>query len=378
MQRQVPQEKRQRLVRLLIRFMLAAAILFPAAAAAQTSPLPKLWTHESYIDDVTGTDKLDVDDPLKVFAFVLNSLPSGVHVYPTENYYYFRFLHNGTPYSGNIRIEVSDREPALHFAYYKTETPWHPEENAKEVTLGKEQGVLLEKKDRFLYRVAYQDKSVLFALNDLSKARPPADGLAPGEHFIGPIFDDSGVRFFLVFNSRLKLFLYVLDETAKPTEELLPLKPGSRISLGRRTGFAYFQDLKLDRKILIGVLEDNLLLNTYFDGPFDQLPDNFIEGDTLREAILAVSPQLAGRIDRYGRALDRNIRYSIKPYLAYVEPKDLEPVEACANKRRNGDGYYECFDADKRGQANAGQAPAKQKAAGKKSAGPRSKKNSRK
>jgi len=329
-----------------------AAALLPLAVGAQTAQ-PQLWTHESYIEEITRTDSLDVNDPLKVFAFVLNSLPGGVHVYPTENYYYFRFLHNGTPYSGNIRIEVSDKEPTLHFAYYPTETPWHPEENAKEIVLGAAQGVTLEKKDRFLYRVAYQSKSVLFALNDLSKVKPPAGALGADERFIGPIFDDSGVRFFLIFNSRLKLFLYVLDETVKPTEELFPLKPGSRILLGKRTGFAYYRDHKLDRKILIGVFENNLLLNTYFDGPFDQLPDNFIEGDTLRDAILLVSPQLAGKIDRYGRALDRNIRYAIKPYLAYAELSDLNPVEACANKRQNNGRYYECFTAEKSGDANA-------------------------
>ena len=30
--------------------------------------------------------------------------------------------------------------------------------------------------------------------------------------------------------------------------------------------------------------------NNYFDGPFDQLPDNFIAGEALRDAILSVRP----------------------------------------------------------------------------------------
>ncbi len=184
-------------------------------------------------------------------------------------------------------------------------------------------------------------------MNDLSNVKPPASALAPEERFIGPIFDDSGVRFFLVFNEKLKIFLYILDETVRPTEELFPAHEKSRIEIGKRTSFAYFRDLKLQRRILIGVFEDNLLLNTYFDGPFDQLPDNFIEGETLRSAILKASPQLNGKIDRYGRSLERNIRYAIKPYLAYVELKDLDPVENCAASRRNGAAYYECFDAEK-------------------------------
>lgn len=333
---------------MLIRFILALAIACSAAAAHAQNAAPKLWTHESYIDDVTRSDTLDVNDPLKVFAFVLNSLPDRVTVYPTENYYYFRFLHDGVPYSGNIRIEVSDKDPTLHFAYYQTETAWHPDENAKEAVLGAQQGIMLEKKDRLLYRIAYKDKSVLFALNDLASAKPPA--LAPDERFIGPIFDESGMRFFLVFNDRLKIFLYILDETVKLADEFFALNEKSRIMIGKRTGFAYFHDMKLERKILIGVYEDNLLLNTYFDGPFDQLPDNFIEGETLRSAILAASPQLKGKIDRYGRALDRNIRYAIKPYLAYIELSDLDPVETCAKSREKSASYYECFDAGKSGR----------------------------
>jgi hypothetical protein len=32
---------------------------------------------------------------------------------------------------------------------------------------------------------------------------------------------------------------------------------------------------------MIGAFEGNMRANNYFDGPFDQLPDNFIEGETL-------------------------------------------------------------------------------------------------
>jgi hypothetical protein len=330
---------------LIPRVLIVAVLLFATAAAVQEAN-PKLSTLESYIDELTRNDTLDVNDPLKVFAFVLNSLPDRVKVYPTENYYYFHFLHGGTPYSGNIRIEISDKAPTLHFAYYQTETAWRPEENAKQIVLGEKNGVTLEKKDKLLYRIAYREKSVLFALNDLSQVKPPAGALAPNERFIGPVFDDSGVRYFLVFNDRLKIFLYILDETGNPSEEFFPAREKSRILLGKRTGFAYFRDHKMMRKILIGAFEDNVLLNTHFDGPFDQLPDNFIEGETLRSAILAASPQIKGRIDRYGRALDRNIRYAIKPYLNYVEVTDLAPIEACADKRVNEPAYYKCFVTD--------------------------------
>jgi hypothetical protein len=308
---------------------------------------PKLQTLEADIREAMRTDTLDIDDPLKVFAFVLNTLPDRVTVHPTENYYYFRFLHRGTPYAGNLRIEVSDKPAVLHFAYYRTQTPWHPEAKATEITLNEAQGVTLEKEDRLLYRVGYDGKSVQFALNDLSGVKPRAGQLAPDERFIGPVFDESGVRFLLVFNDKRKTFLYIVDDSLPLPEETFPAHDGSRIAIGRRTGFAYFRDFKLPRQILIGVFDDNLLLNTYYDGPFDQLPDNFIEGETLRSAIIAVTPRLKGRIDRFGRALDRNIRYAIKPYLAYIEVSDLAPVERCAHERAVRADYYDCFDAEK-------------------------------
>ena len=45
-----------------------------------------------------------IDDPLAVFAAVLKNLPERVQVYPTENYFYFRFTQNGVVYVGNIRL----------------------------------------------------------------------------------------------------------------------------------------------------------------------------------------------------------------------------------------------------------------------------------
>jgi hypothetical protein len=322
------------------------AAMLAGAATAQESGAPALETGQSYVEEVLRPTELAIDDPLAVFAFVLNSLPERVAVYPTENYYYFSFVHNGVPYSGNIRIQIEEDDAAsLHFAYYQTETPWHPDENAKLLDLSPTHGVRLEKVDRLLYRVSYQSKSVLFALNDLSGAKPPAGALAPDERFIGPIFDESGVRFFLVYNPKLKIFLYLLDEAAKPTEELFGYVPAARILVGKRTGFAYYRDHLIDRKILIGVQEDNLRLNTYFDGPFDQLPDNFIEGESLRSAILDASPEFKGKIDRFGRMHGGKFRYSIKPYAPYLELRELEVIDQCAKRSVRAMVYYRCFVA---------------------------------
>jgi hypothetical protein len=323
---------------------LAATI---ATASAQGAGPPKLHTNESYVEEVTQATALDVKDPMAVFAFVLNSLPERVKVYPTENYYYFTFFHGGAPYAGNIRIELGDDDKVtVHFVYYQDWSEWREDSPLMHVVLDGSRGVGVEKMDRLIYRLTYGGGSVVFALNDLSQVKPPAGALAPGETFIGPIFDESAIRFFLVYNSKLKLFLYILDETANVTDELSPDVRMKHLLIGRRTGFAFYRDRLRDRRILVGVHEANYRLNTWFDGPFDQLPDNFIEGETLRQAILEVSPGLKGEIDRFGSSRDGEVRFLIKPYASYSTVRDLYGVDKCAKSRLRATRYYACFVAE--------------------------------
>jgi hypothetical protein len=326
--------------------LLAFAAMIGMAAGQDAGP-PKLHTNEAYVEEVTRTTTLAVNDPMAVFAFVLNSLPDRVKVYPTENYYYFTFIHGGTPYAGNIRIELGDGDKVTaHFVYYQDWSEWHPDSPLTHIVLDGSRGVGVEKLERLVYRVSYGEKSVVLALNDLSQVRPPAGALAPGEKFIGPIFDESAIRFFLVYNSKLKVFHYILDETVNVADQFFPSRRSNRILIGKRTGFAFYRDRLLDRKILVGVYEGNYRLNTYFDGPFDQLPDNFIEGETLRQAILEVSPGLKGKIDRFGSSPDGAVRFLIKPYASYQTESELYGVDKCARTRVRAASYYECFVAE--------------------------------
>jgi hypothetical protein len=328
----------------LIAAALAATI---ATTEAQDAGPPKLRTNEAYVEEVTRATALAVNDPMAVFAFVLTSLPDQVKVYPTENYYYFTFFHGGAPYAGNIRIEPADGDKVtVHFVYYQDGSEWREEGPLTHVVLDGARGVGVEKVAPFAWRLTYGGRSVVFALNDLSQVRPPAGTLAPGEIFIGPIFDESAVRFFLAYNSKLKLFLYILDETANVADELSPDGRMKRLLIGRRTGFAFYLDRLRDRKILVGVHEANYRLNTWFDGPFDQLPDNFIEGETLRKAILEVSPSLKGEIDRFGSSPDGAIRFLIKPYASYRTVSELYGVDRCARARVRAASYYTCFVAE--------------------------------
>jgi hypothetical protein len=132
----------------------------------------------------------------------------------------------------------------------------------------------------------------------------------------------------------------------KVADEFFASRRANRILIGKRTGFVFYRDRLLDRKILVGVYEGNYRLNTYFDGPFDQLPDNFIEGETLRQAILEISPGLKGKIDRFGSSPDGEVRFLIKPYASYQTEGDLYGVDKCARTRVRAASYYGCFVAE--------------------------------
>src|SRR3954466_1812934 len=322
-----------------------AFLVLLAPASAET---PALQTNQSYVEELARPTDIKVDDLMSVFGYVISQLPERVKVYPTENYYYFGFLHDGIRYAGNIRLDASNRDDGkVIFAYFEDTSLWYEDAPVKHAILDASQGVTVEKVEPLVYRVTYEGKSVVFALNDLRNVQPPLAALAQDEKFIGPIFDESAIPFYLLFNTRLKIFHYVLDERGKVADSFFSPKGKDRILVGKRTGFAFYKDHHLERKILIGAFEGNMRANNYFDGPFDQLPDNFIEGETLRDAILAVDPKLAGKIDRFGISPGGQDRYLIAPYRHYRSDDDLLAFHTCATNRRiPAARYYECFVFD--------------------------------
>ncbi len=330
------------------RHLLVIAASLLAAKAAFAAETPRLETNQRYIEELNRKAEAPLADQKAMLEFVLRALPDRVKVYPTENYFYFSFLSGGVRYAGNIRLDASDRDKGrLHFAYFVDSAAPLTEPKVNYAVMDMAQGVKVEKLERFLYRVGIADRSVVFELNDLSGVRPPAGVIAPDERFIGPVFDESGMRFFLVFNARLGLFHYILDETVPVPDLLTRIKATDRIEVATRTGFAFYRDLKRERRILIGVHEDNVYANNYFDGPFDQLPDNFIEGDDLLKAILQVAPNLQGTIDRFGGSFDGSERFLIAPYMAYRSEEDLVRAHRCATgPQGKGERYYACFLLD--------------------------------
>lgn len=331
-----------------------------AQEKAARASLPKLQTNQAYVENVLRDDVLAIDDVKAVFAHTFAQLPDRVRVYPTENYFYFSFYHGGVRYAGNFRLDTADRDQGIvYFAYFEAFTGWRRDEIDKFKSFAAEDGVKVEKVENLTYRITVNNKSVMFELNDLSHVKPPENSLHSDEVFIGPVFDESGIQFFLIYNPRLKLFHYILNEIAPVPDQNYTSKISKSIIVGRRTGFVYYRDKYLPRKILIGVYKPNADVNNYLDGPFDQLPDNFIQGDQLKKAILEISPDLAGKIDRYGIMPGGDDRFLIAPYLYYTYIENLEIFEECAsNPATTRLDYYDCFvTVEKTTDENAAIAP---------------------
>jgi hypothetical protein len=344
-----------------------AALTVPTDVVAEPQSRPQLVTNEAMVAEVTRPAAFDIKDPMAVLAFVLGSLPPRVTVYPTENYYYFKFVQAGVPFAGNLRLDPRVRDQGtVQFGYYEDNADWKKEGLGEALELGAKQNVLVERVENLVYKITYQGTSVEFVLNDVSQRKPPASAIGPDERVIGPVFDESAVRFFLVYNTKAKVFQYILDETTAVPDELTPSPRSDRLLVGKRTGFAFYRDHRLDRKILVGVFEQNVLLNNYFDGPFDQLPDNFIEGESLRQAIIDSDPSVKGKIDRLGYFQDDEVRYAISPYMQYRNENDLLAVHRCATDRRvPAASYYRCFTMEESGPRTVGRPLALQELRGK-------------
>ena len=170
---------------------LLAAVVLMGVGPAKAGESPRLFLHQKYVEETQRITELPIDNILDMFAWVLGNLPERVKVYPTENYYYFRFMHNGQNYAGNIRLDSRDRDGGtVHFAYFEDMQEYRVDPPMQYRPLDQTAGVKVEKVDKLSYRVSFRDKSVLFELNDLSNVKPPPNAMTAEEIYIGPVFDD--------------------------------------------------------------------------------------------------------------------------------------------------------------------------------------------
>ena len=301
----------------------------PDAVSREADPAPDdsayLLFNQRWLEGILD-ESLDLEDIDAVFWRVFSGLPDEITVYPSENYYYYTLYVNGRQLWGNIRLPAGRRENGvLSFAYFEfKESPFQtePRLSRSKYFLDRD-GLTIEEVDRFTFKVRYRGKEVIFHLHELSLAPPNLFPLGEDEVFIERTFDESGYQFFLLFDERDNFFFWVLNEEEQVPDILESLEDD--LLVGRRSGFAFWIDeAHGNRKILAAIRGQSATRNDYYDGPFDQLADNYVDENRISEYMVKVSPGLEGRIDKYGYFTDRESgRVSISPYYVYFTLSSL-------------------------------------------------------
>lgn len=310
--------------------------------AAESNPRPHLFSlNEDMIRGLDRDNKVDVKDPRSVLYALLSQLQPEATIFPSENYYYFTFYDHGLAYSGSLRLPADSRDKGLiELNYNEAYSRWQRSEGGVETTLGPDDGVRVEKLARFLYRVTYRDVSVSFKLHELDMTLSSGTKLFPGEVYVGSLFDESGIEFDLVYSAPRNAFMFLLRTAGSGNEYLRDI--GGGLLLGRRTGFVYYNDTMFNRLILVAVNSDMLRENSAYDGPFDQLPENYFDELKFLDYVYKVYPHLKGELQPHGTYADGTI-FALIAYVEYHTLSDLDFLRRCNAKSPRRDRFYDCI-----------------------------------
>jgi len=277
---------------------------------------------------------VDLNNRDRVLDLVLNQMPSEIMVYPSEGYYYFSFLNNGEWIKGNLRFDKTQRDKGeVYFVYYKDieKTP----ETGKTYfyTLHENNGVTLKKISPFSYKLSFKGIHRTVRIYDAHYELSHKPILPEYEEYIGPIFDDSGVRFHFIYDHKAHTFLYVLNSDLGYSETFRSIDSENRILIGTRSKFAFYHDRQYRRMLLVGVYKQYIDQNNHYDGPFDQLPDSFMDGEHFRNILEEYDPSLIGALYPYGVYKNEpESRYAVIPYMEYSDESELYKTYICTDK----------------------------------------------
>lgn len=332
-------------------FVLCALLLILATRSTLSAqnldtPRPKALFNQQYIEDINAD--FPIDSVEAMFDLVFFQMPDSVFLYPTENYYYFRIYTRNQWIWGNFRLSVLERDKGLlNFAYYPyVDDPKSPDESPIFLkSYSAKDGVVVHKHRELCYTVEYGGKKVIFQLNDMEQAPPRLFSLRQGEVFLQRTFDESGFPFFLLFDSIQKHFMFVLNEEIKPLQGAVKLQ--DNILLDKLSGFVFYEDPEIQgRKTLMGVWAQNIRRNNYWDGPFDQLADNFVH-PRMGYYMETAYPYAKGGLDNYGffRIVEAS-RLAINPYFEYDTIEELlKNFDYCKNQASKAE-FYTCLCYD--------------------------------
>src|SRR6266852_27580 len=312
-----------------------------SASAIGCEQRPRLFElNEDMLKALGRASTIDIKDPRTVLYALLSQIQPQADIYPSENYYYFNFYDHGLAYSGSLRLAPESRDKGLlELNYYESYNRWQPREAGTEATLGPNEGVEVTKLGNFLYRVKYGDATVTFRLHEIKMELSPGTKLLKGEEYVGSLYDESGVEFDLIYSALRNGFMFLL-KTAKFSNEYLN-DIGTNILVVRRTGFVYYNDKSYNRIILIAVNSDKIYENSYYDGPFDQLPENYYDELKFLNYVYKVYPTLKGKLTPHGTFDDGTV-FSVVAYAEYRSLSELNYVRKCGAQTDERNRFYNC------------------------------------
>ena len=307
----------------------ALALLMSADASWADDPSNPVRFNETDIVSLARA-RVDAASPLDVLRHVLAAAGEEITVYPSEGYYYFQFQNGPQRILGNIRFDLVDAaQGKLNFGYYAPAA--YGRETADHFSvLSAADGLSLVTIAPFEYRLQFEGRQTRVHIYDAREELAGDKPIGPGESYVGPVFDESGVRLHLLFDEVENAFFFVLNDTAPPADTYSVYPGTGRLELGDRTAYAFYQDTARSRRILVGVSETNIRANTYFDGPFDQLPDRFVAPERMQELLERAYPYLRGKIGPRGAYVDSEyMRAMVAPYKRYDTPSEFVGLSAC-------------------------------------------------
>ena len=274
--------------------------------------------------DVTEPIKADFSKPREVFGFLVEQMPAEIDILTTENYLYFSCCDAaGERWRGNLWLRAGGGPRALHFYYERLGDM----DQCARLSLDRSNGLKLWRCKPFLYAMRWGPRTVKLRLNQVRLGPPAKARLRSSEVYVGPSYDESGLQFSLLFDLSQNCFLWILNEDEALLEEFSPV--GEVLEQGERTQYVFMTDEANRRRVLVGVAQREIAANSYHDGPFDQLPDNFIATGRvqLRKYLELQNPDRRGQIDKFGFfKLMNHCRVAITPYYAYRDLAELRAI----------------------------------------------------
>jgi len=260
---------------------------------------------------LAGGNRIDdlIDSPRIAAALVLAASPKLAWVFPTEQYYYFEIEAHGRRIAGNLRFTDCARGE-LHCGVYDRDD------------IARSGYASLTAADEFTFSRSVVDGIPRYGITDLltgavrtfavPTAAPAAVALIEGEEAIAPIRDESGFGFVLVYDHACCQFRYLFADA--PSGEVGRWDAAAGVRTFEPSGFRFWTD-PFGREWLAAVTTEAVRLNTFHDGPFDQVPPDLHLRPMLIEAYPGIEQHAGDSLDAHGNWKNRRgVRVAISPY----------------------------------------------------------------